>query len=72
MRDKDRNMQSLSEVCRRQQGNGNVAFFCGICPRGRTRGLRVEAWETKSAPSIDGGGGMELAPKRQLLFGLDE
>jgi hypothetical protein len=39
MRDKDRNMQSLCEACRRQQGTGNVAFFYGICPRGRTRGL---------------------------------
>jgi hypothetical protein len=64
-RHSDRNMQSLSEVCRRQQGARNVAFLYGICPKGRTRGLWVaEAWERKSAPSTDGGGGMQPAPER--------
>jgi hypothetical protein len=67
MWDKDRNMQSLCEVCRRQQGTGNVAFFYGICLRGRNLGLRVEAWERKSAPSKDGGGGMQLAPERAVV-----
>jgi hypothetical protein len=46
----------------------NVAFFYGICPKWRARGLRVEAWERKSAPSTDGGGGMQLAPERQLFW----
>jgi hypothetical protein len=64
-RHSDRNMQSLCEVCRRKQGAINVAFFYGICPKGRTRGL----WERKSAPSTDGGGGKQLAPeKHSFLF----
>jgi hypothetical protein len=46
-----------------------VAIFYEICPKGITRGFRVEgACERKSAPSTDGGGGMQLAPERQFLF----
>jgi hypothetical protein len=42
-----------------------VAFFYGICPKGRTRELWMEeVLERKSAPSTDGGGGTQLAPER--------
>jgi hypothetical protein len=68
----DRNNQSLCEVCRRQQGAGNVAFFYGICPRGRTRGCEWRRERGSLHPLQMGAGVRRLLQKRQLLILLED
>jgi hypothetical protein len=58
-------MQSLCEVCRWKQSARKVAFSMEFVPKGEPEGCEWRGWERKSAPSKDGGGGMQLAPERQ-------
>jgi hypothetical protein len=62
-------MQSLCEVCRRQQGAGNVAFSMEFVPEGEPEGCE---WRRRKRGSLHplhmGVGVRSLLQKRQLIW----